>query len=134
VDVARSVARAEPVAGDGDAVPAAMVAVSVGGAIKVEGDADSHAEPVGRATHGTDNSVIAGGAVPALARDLWAWIVNAATVGDVNAGPLNASRTWDAYSADSDVAILVANERREYSTLRQWQEELCDALWLPILP
>ena len=92
-------------------------------------------ETAGRATHGTDLAVIFGGAAPPVAHDVWAWIANAAVTGDVNSGPRNASTQWPPYAGPGVAGgVLVANELGAYSRLDAWQEELCDSLWLPILP
>ena len=96
-------------------------------------------ETAGRATHGTDLAVIFGGASPPVARAFWAWLTNAAVTGDVNMGPANASTAWPAYTTAAGgggggAGILVANEHGDFSVLDAWQEELCDGLWLPILP
>jgi para-nitrobenzyl esterase len=92
-------------------------------------------EPAGRATHGSDLQVFFNGAgAPGLASSVWAWAANAAVTGDVNNGPLRAAVPWPAFGAGPAPALLVANERAEFATRAEWQEELCDSLWLPILP
>jgi len=93
-------------------------------------------ETAGRATHGTDLAVIFSGAAPPVARAFWAWLTNAAVTGDVNRGPANASTAWPAYTTagGGGTGILVANEVGGFSVIDAWQEELCDGLWLPILP
>ena len=92
-------------------------------------------EPAGRATHGSDLAVLFGGAgAPGLASSVWAWAANAAVTGDVNAGPLRAAIEWPAYAGPGSRSMLVANERADFAVIDSWQEELCDQLWLPILP
>ena len=91
-------------------------------------------QPAGRATHGTDLSVLHEGQAPAVAADLWAWVGNAAVSGDPNQGR-PASRAWPRYQGSSaGGGLLAVTERQVYSLLSQWQEELCDSLWLGILP
>ena len=93
-------------------------------------------ETVGRATHGTDLSVLFGGAAPVVARAFWGWLANAAVTGNVNSGPANISQAWPPYTGGGAGAggVLVANEEGVFSRVDAWQEELCDSLWLPILP
>ena len=94
-------------------------------------------QPAGRATHGTDLAVLFGGAAPAVAADVWAWLANAAVTGDPNVGPGGGGAppaVWPPYTGPAGGALLAVTELREYSRLAQWQEELCDSLWLGILP
>ena len=90
-------------------------------------------QPAGRATHGTDLGYIFGNGSPVSA-DWHAWLANVAVTGDPNAGPVPVNTTWPVFAAGDRGPILVVNERHEYSTVPFWQEELCDELWLPILP
>lgn len=89
-------------------------------------------QPAGRATHGTDVGFIFGNGSP-ISSDWHAWLANIAVTGDVNVGPKPVAQRWPDFTADGG-DILVVNERHEYSTVPAWQEELCDEVWLPILP
>jgi para-nitrobenzyl esterase len=90
-------------------------------------------QPTGRATHGSELSILFSGAAGTAAKDAWAWLANIAVTGDVNTGPKGpASVHWPAYTPFHD--ILVVNERAQYSKIDTWQEEMCDSLWLPLFP
>lgn len=89
-------------------------------------------QPTGRATHGSELSILFSGAAGTAATDAWAWLSNIAVTGDVNSGGSRgpASVHWPAYTPFHD--ILVVNERAQYSQIDTWQEEMCDSLWLPL--
>jgi len=92
-------------------------------------------QPAGRATHGTDMGIVFGNALPPISADIAVWFANVACTGDPNQGPAGtASTPWIPFTATNAKDMLVVNEKHVYSHQSSWQEELCDSLWLPILP
>lgn len=90
-------------------------------------------QPAGRATHGTDLAYLFG-RTSIVSNDIWGWLGNLAVTGDVSNGPAGKGVVeWPAYGG-SGGAILTVNEARDYSVVPAWQEDLCDAVWLDILP
>lgn len=91
-------------------------------------------QPYHRATHGTDNDIIFGGAVPAVSEDVWAFLANVAVSGDPNVGPFQPSEVWPPTKGQGGADFLAVTELHNYTLITGWQEEYCDSLWLPILP